>query len=355
MRNKKLGVLGIMSGSSLDGVDLALFTIDTSSYPDIDWDCLKTSTADYPEAIKQGLSDLASVNAVEYFAIENAYTDFLIEEILDFLSDNVPCDLIGLHGHTFLHQPEQGYSIQLGNGGKISEKVNIPCITDFRNQDIARGGEGAPMAPLVDHLLFSEYNAWINLGGIVNITTDDAAYDIGPFNQVINFLAQQAGYTYDRDGNIGSTGTYHEKIAYFFQAFPFYKLAIPRSLSNDKISDYFQPFLIDSQLDIPDLLHTFYKHIAGEISEHLEGISSCLVTGGGAHNKYFIKLLREYAPNTDIVLPDKNLIDFKESLLIALAAQLRYIGRPNYLKGMTRARDLVSAGAVYMNAPNGNK
>lgn len=353
MKNKKTQVLGIMSGSSLDGVDFGLFEIDTTSYPEISWETIKTHTYPYPRELKVSLSGLDNISAADYYEIENRYTDFIIDRAEDFLGKTFECKLIGIHGHTFLHNPSHGYSIQMGNAGKICEKLARPCVSDFRAQDIALGGEGAPMAPLVDNLLFSEYDACINLGGIVNITRHNNAYDIGPFNQVINAIAGKLGQEYDENGEIGRKGKTDSRLTGEMHRFPFYALNPPKSLSNQAISDFF-PYLINMYRGrVEDLMHTFYAHIAEKITSETNKCRTCLITGGGAHNKYFIEVLNSISRYTEFFLPDNTLIDYKESLLIALAAQLRSEKKPSFIKGITAAEKPVSAGALYINATHG--
>lgn len=353
MLNEKLNVLGIMSGSSLDGVDLALFNIDTSLHIKITQQLIRARTFPYPEALKIQLQEINHTSSDEYFHIENIYTDFLIDKIKEFLSDPTQCQLIGIHGHTVAHKPSDGYSIQMGNTARICEKVGIPCVSDFRNQDIAMGGQGAPMAPLVDHLLYPAFDSWLNLGGIANITTHHNAYDIGPFNQVINYLAQKVGQVFDEDGMLGEMGTLNEPLSRKLNEFPFYHTADYKSLSNKELREFFFPLLDKIDCDIPDAIHTFYLHIANKISEAIGNAQNCLISGGGAHNKYFINLLRNLNQEIHIEIPDNNTIDFKESLLIALAAQLRYFKKANYIRGITLAGKTVSAGALYIHADYG--
>lgn len=350
MDREELRVLGIMSGSSLDGVDLGLFFIDTTEMSHIRWEILNTQTFTYPDPLKTRLAQLENISASEYFAIENRYTDYLIEICDIFLTESGNCDLIGLHGHTFEHKPKTGYSIQMGSGGKLCEALQVPCVTDFRTQDISAGGQGAPMAPLVDHLLFPEYDSWINLGGIVNITTRDTAYDIGPFNQVSNYLALKENIPFDKDGNLGKKGKFIPEFQASLENFPFYKTPPPKSLDNLTLRQFFYPLIDLAEYRPTDMLHTFYHHIADKISTSLKSCSSCLLTGGGAHNKYFLEVLNSLNSDVQLFMPSTEIIDFKESLLIALAAQLRYYGHPNYIKGITAADSLVSAGALYIHS-----
>lgn len=355
MEINKLNVLGIMSGSSLDGIDLALFTIDSKDLSDISWSLLKANTVAIPDPLSTKLKNSNQLHAADYFALENDYTDFIIEEIRTFLSNAEACNLIGIHGHTVAHNPEAGYSIQMGNTGKICETLKTHCVSDFRNQDIAAGGQGAPMAPLVDHLLFPEYDSWINLGGIVNVSLKDSAYDIGPFNQFSNYMAEKKGMRYDKNGDLGKNGKYIAELDKKFLEFPFYRRSGRKSLSNEELREYFMTLIEDSAYSVEDILHTFYNHIADKISESLKGTKRCLLSGGGAYNNYFTEHLRKLNPDITIDIPEADIIDYKEALLIALAAQLRYLKKPNYIQGITAADRTVSAGALYIHSGDDDK
>lgn len=344
-----------MSGSSLDGLDIGLYKVNISKYPRLKLICIKSETIPYPQDLRSVLQSIDKYSIEEYYDFEYKYSEFIAVAVRSFCDSKLPCDLIGLHGHTIFHKPDKGYSVQLGNGGIISELTAVPCITDFRIQDITRGGEGAPMAPLIDTLLFPGYDAYLNLGGIANITLKEQAYDIAPFNQVINYIAKERNLSYDKNGRLGKSGEIVSTLLTAFRTFPYYNITPPKSLDNGVLQDYFYPLIDSNPASTPDKMHTFYIHIASEIASHLPAQGKCFVTGGGAFNTYFLNCLEETLDECELYLPDKNTIEFKESLLMAIAALLRYKEIPNYINTFTTADTEVSAGALYIHATDENR
>jgi len=250
-----------MSGSSLDGIDLALVSFEKDR-----WHLEKFKAYDLPTDLKQALRSTPSVSAIELAHTEASYTDFMITCLKEF---DVEAEAIGIHGHTILHLPEIQTSWQLVNAGKIAAQLNLPTVSDFRNQDMALGGQGTPMAVIADRDLFPGYDHYINLGGIANLSINDKdgwlAYDVGPCNQLLNHYSSFNDIAYDKDGTLARSGQPNEQLLEQFKAEPYYKLPPPKSLDNNWIKE---TYLQNSHHGIPvaDCLRTAVTFITDELA-----------------------------------------------------------------------------------------
>ena len=348
----KYVVLGLMSGTSMDGLD-----ISCAEYYKINnrwaFKFLKGETFLYNKSIKSDFLQLFSGQKnVEEVDIKFAHV--MSDFIISFLENhNLNPDLISSHGHTIFHQPDNGYTLQIGSGKIIAERINIPVVNNFRQQDIDLGGQGAPLVPIGDKFLFSEYAACVNLGGIVNISYDynnsRIAYDICPCNIILNYLSQKKGQEYDHKGSIALKGEVNKDLLKRLSAINYYKLSFPKSLGKEYIDQEFLPIIDSFKLNPRDLLSTYVEHIAIIIANVLSdyNISNVLFTGGGVFNSYLISRIRYYT-NTEIIIPSSQLINFKEALVFGFLGLLRYLNQPNCLGSATGASQNHCSGDIYV-------
>ncbi len=341
--------LGIMSGSSLDGVDFALCLFeeinDTWTYEIMD-----AATITYPVAWESKLRTAHTLNAFEFLLLHNEYGKYLGNLSRTFLREKTAPEIISSHGHTIFHQPDKGLTFQLGNGAVIAATANITTISDFRSLDVALGGQGAPLVPIGDKLLFGNYDYCLNLGGIANISfnvgNERIAYDICPVNQVLNYLASCKKRPFDKDGEIGASGKVNRALLNSLNSQNYYSKNYPKSLSREWIEQNIFKLLSDSKISIEDQSATFYEHITNQVSKSVFSNGRMIITGGGAKNKFLIKKLTENLP-CNIIIPDPQLIDFKEALIFAFLGVLRLIGRANCLSSVTGAKTDNLGGIIY--------
>lgn len=347
-------VLGIMSGSSLDGLDVASCTFQLK---DGRWNhqIEAAETFSYDEDLARGLGSLNEVQSEAFIKSDTGLGRFIGNAINRFIKAHhlKNIDYIASHGHTAFHNPSEGYSTQIGNGAIIAASTNIPTITDFRSLDVALGGQGAPLVPIGDALLFAEYDFCLNLGGYSNISFDQQgnriAFDICPVNKAINHLAKQAEREMDKDGEMAAQGSVDQVLLDNLNNLEFYHTAPPKSLGDEWLNNHFLEVLKDaSHLSLRDQLRTVYEHIAIQIqkaSDHTTN-GTILVTGGGAHNRFLMDRIRE-RNNNKIALPENRLIEFKEALIFAFMGVLRSKRDINCLASVTGASRDSSGGIVY--------
>ncbi len=350
--------IGIMSGSSLDGLDLAIVDFDIDDSVQLkDWKLLKSKTVELPEELKQSLSQLIESTAITIAYTNASFSKFIADSILDFKAeiDIESPIIVGVHGHTVAHFPEEGISWQLLNGGYICAKIGLPVVCDFRNQDIAYGGQGTPMAVLADRDLFRGYDYYINLGGIANVSYlthgNWMAYDLFPCNQVLNHYAAMLGHVYDRDGEISALGNVNQALLNQMLSDSYITQAAPKSIDNTWVRNHWIKMMDDYNLSPADCLRTQVEFMTIDIVNTISRAGSkVLITGGGAHNKYFVNLLKTKLPTAEFSISDRQLIDYKEAILIAYAAVLRWQSQPNFIANATGASRNSIGGAVYLPA-----
>ena len=348
---KKLTVLGIMSGTSLDGLDLALCSFwrnDTGFWYEI----LKTKTFAYSQSLQQKLQELFHSSAIDFCHTEVAFSNFMAQCVNQFLvnSETKP-DYLAAHGHTVFHQPEKGLTKQIGIGAILAAKTGISTICDFRTTDVALGGQGAPLVPIGDELLFSEYNGCLNLGGIANISMQKAnnriAYDISLCNIPINYLAKQLGYEFDNEGKMAKQGNVCQSLLDELNKPEFFFQTGAKSIGFEMFANYVKPLLENASILVEDKLRTVCEHIAEQIAKNINSLPKVLVTGGGAKNSFLIELIQQKA-NAQLVIPDHQIIDFKEALIFAFLGYLRIHEEKNCLKSVTGAPKNSCSGAIYI-------
>lgn len=348
-----LRVCGMMSGTSLDGMDLAACTF---SFHEEVWNFTieHVVTAPYSVYWKDKLATLIHAGGAE---LAQAHFDFgrLSGEIVrDFISRfNFDPILIASHGQTIFHDPAHGSTFQLGNGAAIAAICGKPVVCDFRAGDVCLGGQGAPLVPIGDQLLFHQYDACLNLGGFSNISfsknSKRIAFDICPVNTVLNYLAGKLKLSYDADGAIARSGEIIEPLLGQLNALDFYTLPAPKSLGMEWLNKIIIPILDSDINSIPDLLRTLTEHIVTQIAGVIQNnkIGKVLITGGGAHNSFLIERLKELS-HSKLIIPDAILIDYKEALIFAFLGLLRWQGKINCLASATGARCDSIGGAVYL-------
>ncbi len=342
-----------MSGSSLDGLDLAYceFTEKENRW---DYRIVAAETLSYPEEWKMLLQESFYASGGKLVENDVAYGKFLGEKADYFLKNNhLKPDIIALHGHTVFHNPEAGYSLQLGNGQAIAIATGIETVSNFRNKDIQLGGQGAPLVPIGDKLLFSEFDYCLNLGGIANISFEEnrqrMGYDVCPANQLLNHLSRQMGKPYDKNGETASLGKLDQSLFEQLNNVEFYQQPYPKSLSNEQVQEIFLPILDNAPASLEDKLYTAVKHIAYQIARATDSSSSkkILLTGGGAHNSFLVEAIRRECPQT-LHLPEAQIIDFKEALIFAFMGILRKAERINCLASATGAHRDSCCGVIYL-------
>jgi len=339
-----------MSGTSLDGVDLAYCTFykDNSSFK-----IGAAKTFPYDESWKKRLRNADQINANDLAQLEFDLSKLFSEYILEFIDvfQVKTIDAISSHGHTLFHQPKKGYSYQIGQASYISALTSNTVIADFRSADVALGGQGAPLVPIGDRNLFSNYSNRINLGGFANISFESEnktfAFDICPLNMALNEVVKELGHEYDFGGEIARSGNIDPELLSKLNAIQFYQKTGPKSLGKEWYNDTFHPLLIDSKRSVQDTLRTLIEHMAQQISHSMKA-GNTLLTGGGAHNSFLIERLKALSEN-DIIVPEKKLIDFKEAIIFAYLGYLRMNEQINVLSSVTGASRDHIAGIIHIN------
>jgi anhydro-N-acetylmuramic acid kinase len=292
-------------------------------------------------------------DAMTYAKEHAAYGQYLGTLVRSFLKrNNAKADFISSHGHTVFHQPGNHFTAQAGDGAALSAACGLPVVCDFRTADVALGGQGAPLVPIGDQLLFSEYEYCLNLGGIANISFSRGgkriAYDICPVNMVLNHLASEKGKGYDKGGKMAEKGYFNVILLSKLNSAPYYQRTYPKSLGREEIEKYFFKILKREKASTEDKLHTFIEHVAIEIAAATRNRKGkMLVTGGGAYNDYLISRIRAHS-SLQVVIPSPKIIEFKEALIFAFLGVLRWRNEVNTLKSVTGARRDSSGGAIYM-------
>lgn len=349
--NEEYNAIGLMSGTSMDGLDLAFchFLKDDSGWS---YSVLETTTTEYPAAWIKRLQTFPELDGYSLIKLHIEYGKFLADQVLQFMKvHSIKPDLLASHGHTLFHKPSEGVTFQLGNGQVLAAETGFPVVYDFRTQDVALGGQGAPLVPVGDRLLFKEYDICLNLGGFSNLSFEESgrriAFDPSPSNLAINYLIRSTGEDMDRDGATGRQGAIHKKLLEELNGIPYYHRSGARSLGREWLEEEFFPVLDSFQISLKDKLRTVYEHIAIQITRttaHLRP-GKLLITGGGAHNTFLVERI-EANTYHKVILPGKKIIDFKEALIFAFLGVLRMRNEVNCLASVTGAQHDHSTGVI---------
>ncbi len=343
-----------MSGTSLDGLDIAACIFQPENQKN-KYQIICCESVNYSKIFRNRLKDSHLINSEELVKLNIEFAEFCANSVNSFIKKNdiKHILLIASHGHTVFHNPEKRFTLQIGDGSVIAKKTGISVVCDFRSGDIALGGQGAPLVPIGDELLFGDYDACLNLGGFSNISMKDngkrIAYDICPVNIVLNKFAVEKGLDYDNNGDIARSGKLIQELFKELNQLGFYSQKPPKSLSREWLDEFFMP-VIDKykpSSTTEDIMHTIVKHIAFQLSNSLKNASNVLITGGGAFNTFLINSLRDIT-DCNIIIPDDNTINYKEALIFAFLGYLRWHGKINCLASVTGAKRDSCGGAIYL-------
>jgi len=349
MNKKVLYSIGLMSGTSLDGLDIVYVRFDCNGQ--YRFNILYKETILYTDFWREKLRLAVnqSDKILEQMSME--YGAFLGRRVKEFIDKYSIADLdfIASHGHTVFHQPNKGITLQIGDGQTIANVTNCKVVCDFRTQDVELGGQGAPLVPIGDRLLFAEYDACVNLGGFANISFEEGddrlAYDICPVNIVLNDVSRKLGFEYDEEGKIASTGEVNKGLLDVLNSLEFYKKSPPKSLGLEWVQKTIFP-LFDDDIKKVDLLRTFVEHIAIQITNSIQGFETVLFTGGGVFNTFLVERIKHYT-TSKIQVPEATIVNYKEALIFSLLGLLRLENKDNCLSSVTGAKKNHSSGRIF--------
>lgn len=350
MQNDYKYCIGLMSGTSLDGIDLVYIKMNSEVYKD--FEILNAETISYSKEWLLKLQEAISYSKKDLLILDIEYGQFLGSVLVRFINKNKinKIDFIASHGHTILHQPQNGITLQIGSGQEIAKATNTKVICDFRTQDVKLGGQGAPLVPVGDKLLFSKYDYCINLGGFANISYEQnnsrIAFDVCPVNIVLNHYTRKIGLDYDDSGKISSEGKINIDLLNQLNSLSYYKEKFPKSLGLEWVQKNIFPLIDRTETDTPVILRTFVEHIATQIAIILKENTSVLITGGGVFNTFLINRI-ETLSKIKIPFVNKELIEYKEALIFAFLGLLRVDNQVNCLKSVTGAKKDHSSGVIF--------
>ncbi len=354
---KSYNVIGLMSGTSLDGLDM-VYTQVFKDEQQWNFKIQNTKSITYSKTFASTLKNAINLKAEELLMLHNSYGSWLGKQVHTFIEEeNLKPNLIASHGHTVFHQPEKGFTLQIGSGQHIANACGIKVVCDFRSNDVTLGGQGAPFVPIGDKYFFRKYEFCLNLGGISNfsfeLNNQRKAYDIAPANMLLNYIANKINKNYDHNGELARQGTLNKTLLKQLNNLEYYQTPFPKSLGYEWFTENIVPIIERTNDSVNNLLYTCTAHIAQQIAANIKMISSqpnnqLLVTGGGAKNGFLLQKLQENLKNNaKIIVPSEELIDFKEALIFALMGVLRIENQVNVLASVTGASKDSSSGVVY--------
>lgn len=358
--------IGLMSGSSLDGLDIAFVEL-VETGGKWTYEIIHTDCTGYSKEWTEKLRNAVSLSALDYQLLHTEYGHFIGKQVNAFIEKYAlyhKVNLVGSHGHTTFHLPQQQMTAQLGDGAAIAAETNLPVVSDLRSLDIALSGQGAPIVPIGEKLLFTGYDYFLNVGGIANISINkngkNIAYDICAANRVLNMLAAEKRLPYDEGGKLAAAGKVHEQVLAELNALDYYGKPYPKSLANSFGVDVVYPVIKAAGIAVEDGLRTYVEHIAAQVKHAVADggrqttgdgtVKKLLVTGGGALNNFLIERMKEMlAPlNLEVVVPDEKTVQYKEALIMALIAILRWREEENTLSSVTGASRGSVGGALWL-------
>lgn len=352
MQNQTYNVIGIMSGTSLDGIDLAHihFTIRDGKWS---FEILETETVPYDSIWLKTLKTAVNFSEEDLAKLNKEYTVLLGNVIKSFIEKHQiqNLDAVCSHGHTILHQPQNGFTLQIGNLPEIAKILNQTVVCDFRVQDVELGGQGAPLVPIGDRILFADYDYCLNLGGFSNVSFEQEgkriAFDISPVNTVLNSYANGRGLPYDDKGRIAENGTINTALIEELNHLDYYKKPFPKSLGFEFVKETVLPLMERYDIPTENKMRSFIEHIAIQTLWALPiKKGTLLATGGGAYNDFLMARMRYHLPDMEIIIPDKKTLEFKEALIFALLGVLKLRNEINVLSSVTGAQHDHSSGVI---------
>ena len=355
MNKKEIHAIGLMSGTSLDGLDMVY--VKFQKHNSYHFEILAKSTDLYSQEWKDRLKNAIHLNSDSLHQLDLQYGNYLAVKVKEFIHKEgiQNLDFIASHGHTIFHQPEKGITKQIGNGQKIADINNRIVVADFRTQDVQLGGQGAPLVPIGDRWLFGRYDACVNLGGFANISFEEnglrKAFDICPVNVVLNSYSQKLGLVYDNAGFLASTGSLDMKVLNQLNRLDYYQKIPPKSLGIEWVHAAVFPIL--NPISSPkDAMRTFVEHTAMQIAKTMENFKSVLFTGGGVYNDFLMNRIRFYS-KAECIIPDSDTIEYKEALIFAFLGLLKLQNKVNCLSSVTGSLKDHSSGVIFQ--PNYSK
>jgi anhydro-N-acetylmuramic acid kinase len=355
-------VIGLMSGSSLDGLDIA-FTQLTEISGKWSYEILAAECIPYPEPIASALKSAATVSVPEFLKLHTSYGHYVGEQVNHFIRRHElqhKVHFIASHGHTVWHEPAARTTCQIGDGAAIAAWTLLPVVSDLRNMDIALAGQGAPIVPIADKMLFADYDFCLNLGGIANVTVnkeETLAFDICPANQILDTLAKSMGKDFDEGGQIAATGQLNSELLQQLDTLAYYKESGPKSLDNGFVHREVLPLLLPLE-NKAEAMHTAVTHIVQQVQKAIAPYrvagseQQMLVTGGGAFNAFLTDSLQfalQNGPNElKVVIPEPQTVAYKEAVAMALIGALRWREEHNVLHSVTGATRSSSGGAMWL-------
>ena len=351
--NSVYNVIGLMSGTSLDGLDIAGVML-TDHNNNWSFEILCCESIAYSQTIKNTLAKATQSSAIDLAEMDLALGDFFGNAVNRFITkNNFKPDFISSHGHTVFHQPKKRLTTQIGSANRVHALTGVPVIYDFRSLDVQLGGQGAPLVPVGDVLLFSSYDACLNLGGISNISYDfngqRNAYDVCALNIIFNYYSRILGFELDESGQMAREGSVNPELSNFLTNLDYYQLNAPKSLGFEDIEKDILIPVKAFEVSANDCLRTFAEHFSDILADSIfrvERIKKILVTGGGVFNLYFIELLKKKLGGIEVCIPDRKIIEFKEALVFALMGALRLRGEDNVLASVTGASRNSCSGSI---------
>lgn len=356
-------VIGLMSGSSLDGLDIAFVEFQENAGK-WGYEIKAAECYNYTEEWVNKLKNAISLNALDYLLLHTEYGHYIGKQVNKFIDEknlHYQVALIASHGHTTFHIPVKKMTAQLGDGAAIAAITQLPVVADLRVLDVALGGQGAPIVPIGEKLLLGDYDYFLNLGGIANISLNAEkyiAFDVCPANRVLNMLVNEKGKEFDDDGKIAAKGQINLNLLEKLNTLDYYNQPYPKSLANDFGTDTVYPMIKDSSMSTPDTLRTYVEHIAVQIKNAITGLKNqkpkttnhkLLATGGGAFNTFLVERIKDQLKslNIEVMVPSKELVKYKESLIMAFIGILRWRQEYNVFSSVTgAARDSIG-GALW--------
>ncbi|HVM87769.1 MAG TPA: anhydro-N-acetylmuramic acid kinase [Puia sp.] len=364
--------IGLMSGSSLDGLDIAYVHLHENAGR-WNFEIIMADCYEYDETWRNKLQSATKMSAFDYQLLDVSYGHYLGERVNSFIAENnlqFQVQLVTSHGHTTFHLPEKKMTAQIGNGAALAAVTGINVVNDLRAMDIALGGQGAPIVPIGEKLLFNDFDFFLNLGGIANISFKQnenfIAFDVCAANSILNMLANKTGKTFDEDGEIAVSGNINNKLLEELNRLNYYGKAYPKSLANSFGAETVYPIIENNGLEVPHSMRTYTEHIAIQISNAAKKILKTeneipenkpqtktyklLSTGGGSLNKFLITCIKKHLQelNIEVTVPDENLIKYKEALIMALIGVLRWREENNVLCSVTGSSRNSIGGAVWI-------